>query len=175
MLPTRLNFLPKEKQKYLHHAVISSVITSIMETLLLCVCICTTALLFGYLFIEKYFQDVATNTISIDQQHTEQVQTIRQANTLIQNTYAIETQTPLLTPMIQQITESIPSGVSIDRMTLDVTKKELFLSGVAQTRENYLSLESALKQISFLDTVVIPLSDLTQKNNIAFSFSVDLR
>jgi hypothetical protein len=175
MLPTRLNFLPKEKQRYLHQAVMGSVTTHILETILLCLCVCTIAILLGFLFIESHYRRVAESTINIETQHTGQGQTIREANYLIEQTYAIEKQTPLLTPLIVSITEAIPSGISLDQLRIDVTKKEVLISGIAQTRDAYLALETALGTISFIEDIQIPLSDLTQKTNIGFSFTMSMR
>jgi hypothetical protein len=135
MLPTRLNFLPKEKQRYLHQAVMGSVTTHILETVLLCLCVCTIAILFGFLFIESHYRRVAESTINIDIQHTGQGQTIREANYLIEQTYAIEQQTPLLTPHILTITEAIPSDISLDQLKIDVTKKEITISCLLYTSD----------------------------------------
>jgi hypothetical protein len=129
----------------------------------------------GYLFIEGHYRRVAESTLNIETQHTGQGQTIREANYLIEQTYTIEEQTPLITPLILHITEAIPTGVTLDQLRIDTLKKEIAISGTAKTRDAYLALETALGTISFIEHVQIPLSDLTQKTDIGFSFTMTMR
>lgn len=53
--------------------------------------------------------------------------------------------------------------------------KEIRITGVANTREEIISLESQLKRSGFYKEVVAPVSNLTSKDNVNFEFTLKLK
>lgn len=175
MLPIRLNFLSTEKQQYLHRAVIVTFTQHLLESIVLCGSICSIIILMGSAVINTHFQNMAINTISINQQNNEQAKKIKNARSIIKSIWSAEQNTINWIPLITELTSAIPSDVVIQRLTINNAQKQITLVGLAKTRESFLIMETNLHSVSFIDDFTIPISNLTQKTDIAFTFPIKMR
>lgn len=72
------------------------------------------------------------------------------------------------------IEESLPEGVRITSYVFNDETLSIELIGVADTREILLGLEKNLEELSFVESVLAPLSNYDEKMDVSFSIDLGL-
>ena len=60
-------------------------------------------------------------------------------------------------------------------MALNKQKNEISLSGIAKDRDSLLELKTNIEKLDFIEKIEIPLSQLTEKENIDFSIVIKMK
>lgn len=175
MLPTRLNLLPLNKQKNLQKMLRSEFIRSMLGMVIIVISIIGMALIGGKYILQTYFTDLAEtiHTVKIDTKDEnikiEQVnQRVKTASFVFDSYYYWPT-------VLTEITTTVPDGIIINRLTADVNTKELSITGVAESRTSLLSFGDALRAVPLIDTVTIPISQLTEREDISFAVRATIK
>lgn len=174
MLPMRLNLLPPDKQNSLQRTIVAQFVKNIFELAFFVICIVAIAFLGGQWVLQQYFHDITINTIAVSSGRTDTTVRINKVNSLLRNAQDIQKNYTLWTPILADISNVLPDDVIVTKMSLDATGNMFTIAGSAKTRDDLLALEVALEALPFVGDLEIPLSQLTKKENIAFSFETSL-
>ena len=74
-------------------------------------------------------------------------------------------------PTVNDLLHPLPEAVRIAQFKLDYGKQTLELSGIASDRAALVDLQNALNTMPSLSNVVVPVTDLTQRENIPFTLT----
>ncbi len=174
MFPTRLTFLPTEKRTYLDHLIYIQFIKNTLETCLIVLTMVALILVGGGWVLQGYFTSLIAQVALTTSKQSHRNAEIKAANATLQQISAIQKEYMLWTPIIIEVANVIPPHVTLTSMSLDAGKKIYSFTGVADTRDDLLRLQTALESLPSVQTVTIPLSQLTEKENIAFSITASI-
>jgi len=174
MYPTRLNLLSPEKRTYLRRMIYIQFIKNTLISIVFVFCVSGITLLGGQWVLQEYFNDVSTNLVATNNGSAERNQKIKEVNYLISETDALQQTYIIWSSIIVELTNAIPNGIVINDLSLNSGDKYV-LSGIADTRENMLEMQKKLNTLDFIKNTKIPISQLTEKENFAFSISATVK
>lgn len=174
MLPTRLNLLPPDKQSYLQRMVFMQFVKHTLETVLIVLCLVGIALLAGQWVLQGYFNDLTENTIAINDAQGESALEIKRINAALREAHAIQETHTLWTPVMVELGNSIPQGVTLSAVSIDVANNTLRIDGRAELRRHLFALEQSLEALPSISSIRIPHALLNEQENISFSLSIEL-
>jgi len=175
MLPLRLNLLSSDKINYLKKLVRIKFIKDIIEIVLACVCILGIALIGGQTILQDHFNSLASQIVSINKQYSDSNHEIKTINSLLVRTEKLQKEYKKISPKIAELANITPEPIRISDLNIDLAKRKVAISGTAPRREDLLNFEVALKNLDWIETVDIPLSQLTDKENLNFSISAMIK
>lgn len=175
MFPTRLNLLSPQKKKSLEKMARFQFTKGLFEIILIAVSIIAIILLGSQFVLQNYFSALTENIVSIDSLHAEDIREIRKVNHLIRQTYDIQKQYKQWTPLIQTLTIDTINGIALDTIRINQLTKTVTFIGRAETREIFLDYQQSLEDNEYLANIISPISGLTQKQDIPFSISANLK
>jgi hypothetical protein len=76
--------------------------------------------------------------------------------------------------LIQETTKLLTPGISLKQLRFDLDKKTAKISGLADSRENFLAFKNSLESSKIFTKVNSPITSLLQKKNIEFEISMEL-
>lgn len=170
----RLNLLPPDKQQNLQRTIMAQFIKNIFELAFLVTCIIAIGLLGGQWVLQNYFHDITASTLSVSTGPNERTTRINEVNAILRNANAAQKGYTLWTPTLIELHEVIPDNVVITQISMNTQGKKATIMGRAETRDALLELERALESLDFLGEIEIPISQLTQQENIPFTFNPEL-
>ncbi len=174
MIPSRLNLLSPEKRRHLHSLSNFQFIKNILEVLLLVICIGGIVLLGGQSVLQNHLDQLTASLVTFQSQHTESNQQIKEINSTLIKIEKIQKEYQLISPLIPQIVSATPNEIILKSLVLDPTSRSISLAGHAPNRDTLLLLQKQLLQIDWITTAEIPISQLTEKENIDFAFSAQM-
>jgi hypothetical protein len=82
----------------------------------------------------------------------------------------------VLTPRFYEVIDNLPSDIKLKSLNVGLDQStSMTLSGTAKTRDALIAYAEDLKEISWVETVVLPKSLLLQKENIDFNLDIALK
>lgn len=168
LLNTTINLLSREKRGRLEHLTKFIFIRDILEIILLVYTILAIILLWSWIVLQEDFNNLAESSTLINREYSKYNQEIRQVNEDIKNFNQATKYYSPITPKLAEIINSLPEDIKINSIELDGAQSRVVLSGVALTRDALLNYQKALKQVSWLENIETPTSQLFQKENINF-------
>lgn len=102
-------------------------------------------------------------------------QEIQSVNTLLGPVKTLQNEYRKWSGILSTITNRIPNGIALLRFEISRKPHTMTLAGTAATRNDLLSLQSALEEIPEVSDIVIPTTDLLQRENIAFRITAVLQ
>lgn len=173
MIPFRLNLLSPEKQMSLKHLFYFQYIRHNLEIFLFLLSLIAIAFLGGRWILEQHFSNLAAQLTATAQQHTERNTRIRDVNTIVRETEKVQSHYTAWSQRFPELIATLPPGVILSQLTME--RQSYSISGTATTREDLLALQAALSGLPGAGKVEIPLSQLTQKENVPFSLTVSIQ
>ena len=76
---------------------------------------------------------------------------------------------------IIKLGNAIPTDIIINNILIVNQNKEINISGTALSRTALLELKDNFNNLDFINNINIPLSQLTEKENIDFSISIEMK
>ena len=174
MLPTRLNLLSSRKRNHLQKMIFFQFTRNILEMTLFVLCISGIALLGGRSVLQNHFSDLTSQIAMTTNKYADTNKKIQEINKTLLTTEKIQKKYFLWTPIISEISSKIPNNIVITHLNVDKKNKIATFTGKAPTREDLLKLQEQLETLSFIDTIEIPISSLTEKENIPFSITTPI-
>jgi len=175
MIPCRINLLSPQKRQYLQTMVRFQFVKNILEVILIITCFIGIAALGGEWVLESYFSDLNATISSLQNRYTGTNKEIRTINERLGQIMAIQKQYRPITPLLPEITAAIPNNINLAMLNIDLENKTIILVGFAPTRDDLLRLQAQLTNISWVENADVPVTQLTKKDNINFSFIVNLK
>lgn len=171
MYPTRINLLSTEKRKYLRRMIYFQFIKNTLTSLVIVFCISGITLLSGQWILQEYFNDVSGNLVATNGYQNGKNKKIKETNDLISQINALQQVNTQWSNTMVQIGNAIPDKVVLKNLSLNSENKIFIFSGTADTRADLLEMQTNLEQLDFIENVDIPLSQLTEKENLLFTIS----
>ena len=172
MYPIRLNLMSKKKQLYAKRIMTMGFIKNTLAIIFIVLSCFAIFAIFSQMFLQSQFADIALQNLRTHTTVGEVNAKIQKINTITKQAVAIQSQYTNWSSYIILITESIPPENTISHIVLHKQEQLLEISGSSPSREALLSLKAALESLDEIDTISIPLSELTKQDNISFSLSI---
>jgi hypothetical protein len=174
MFPTRLNLLSSRKRNHLQKMIFFQFTRNILEMTLFVLCISGIALLGGRSILQDHFNDLTTQIAQTTNKYADTNKKIQDINKILLTTEKIQRNYFIWTPVMTEISSKIPKNIVISHLNVDNKNKVITFTGKAPTREDLLNLQEQLESLSFIETIEIPVSALTEKENIPFSITTPI-
>ncbi len=174
MFPHRLNLLPPDKKKHLKKMINFQFLKNIAGIFLIFISITGIVLLGGRWVLEDYYGQLTEHVFSISEKHSNTNNVIKEINNTLIKVEKIQKEYINWTPLILEIVKAIPTNIEINKININ-QKNELTLNGLANNRQSLLDLQKTLEEISWLENFTIPPAQLTEKENINFSFVIPIK
>lgn len=175
MFPIRINLLSTEKRKYLNRMIYIQFIKNTFISIVFVFCISGITLLGGQSVLQEYFSEVSNGLTLAGGINAEQNKKIRDINSLIRNVEAVQEVHNLWSQKIVELSNIVPDKVTFSNMILNKETQGINISGVAKDRESLLEFKDNINNLDFIKNIEIPLSQLTEKEDIKFSISIEMK
>jgi hypothetical protein len=76
--------------------------------------------------------------------------------------------------LIKEVSDLLTGGISLYNLRFDLDKKTAKISGLADSRENFLIFKDNLESSKIFTKISSPLTSILQKQNIEFEISAEL-
>lgn len=175
----RLNLLPPQEKKRLEFVKFNSLLASLAIWLSVFLTIFVILLLSAFFSLSILLQE-QRRLIEIRQsdpktQYLLEIEKkIEQANQIIKQVHLKQAEIILWTPLLEEISEIVPSGIYLNNLSYQATKGQISLSGWADCRDNLLNFQKSLEESPFFEEIEAPLANLIKQKDINFSFTLHL-
>ena len=146
-----------------------------LEISLFVAAILAIALLLCWEILQDDFNNLSASAILVNQEFSGYNQEIRKINQTDRNIVnAGKTFHPIASELIG-LAEITPPGIKLSSLNLDRPNLKLILSGMAKNRDDLLGYQERIKKVLWVDKIETPTSQLFQKENINFEFSITIK
>lgn len=174
MIPHRLSLLPPDKKKRLKKMINFQFLKNIAGIFLICLSSLGIVLLGGRWVLEDYYIKLTEHMISINSRYNDTNNIIRNINNILLKVEKIQKEYIDWTTLLIEITEIIPQNIEIHKINFN-QKNELNINGIAPDRQSLLNLQNTLEEITWIQNFTIPPAQLTERENINFSFVIPIK
>lgn len=175
MIPLRHNFLSPQKRHFLHHMVQFQFVKTILEILLISLCLGGMILLGGQRILQDYFNDLTQQIVAISNKNSSTNQEIKKINLILNKTEKIQQEYILWTKKFINLANNTPRPITLTQLNFNPPEKTITFSGNAPTRDDLLKFKEQISQLEWIESMEIPLSQLTAKENIFFSLNAKIK
>ncbi|MFA6098511.1 MAG: hypothetical protein WCV50_00255 [Patescibacteria group bacterium] len=170
-----LNLLSQEEKKHIslikNYFIIKNVSFFIISFLI----IIATITIFTNILLENYLQSLETqikNEVSISSEGkiASIEEAIKELNSQLLLAKNVEESYVLWTKILTSLVEKLPEGVTLNNINLNSQAMTLKISGTAVNRDAYLNTKSSLELVPYFSNISSPISNLTKKDDIPFTF-----
>lgn len=175
MIPSRLNLLSQEKRKHLQNMVYFQFIKSVLEIILIILCLSGIILLGAQTVLENYFSGLNSTIAFMQSKYVKTNREVREINNFLSELDKLQKKNQISSPRILDIASAVPNGVVLNTVNINYGAKTMSISGEALTRDNLLEFGENVKKIGWIQSSDMPLSQLTKKDNILFSLSAVIK
>ena len=176
----KLNLLPSQEKRNLELVELSRLLVSLASWILIFLIIFTLFLVSTYFSLSILLKE-QKKLIEIRQSDAQMQslleieERIKQTNQIVKQVYSKQQEIVLWTPLLEEITEIVPSGIYLTNLSYRVTNNQITLNGWANQRENLLRFQKSLEESSFFEEVKAPLANLVKQKDIDFSFTLQFK
>ncbi len=175
MFPVRINVLSDSKKAHLKRLALFTYLKSSCALIFSLIAVLAAVLLIAESFFINYRAALTYGVLSGRRSYLSDIQRIQATNQQLKKIDAIQTEFTLWSPRVHTILAALPPGIELSSIILDSETKSLSLAGSALTREVLGECEKAIKSLPLLESVEIPLGELTQKEHIPFTLRATLK
>lgn len=175
MIPCRINLISPQKRQHLQTMVRFQFVKNILEIILIVTCVIGIALLGGEWVLGNYFSGLNITIASLQNRYADTNRTVKLINKKLEQIEFIQSKYRQITPLLPQITKALPDAINLTALNVDKKNKTMQMTGFAPSRGDLLEFQTQLEAADWVETVEIPVDQLTKKDNINFSFSVALK
>jgi Tfp pilus assembly protein PilN len=168
-----LNLLSPGQKEALRARVIYAMIERLMIALVSSVLAPSILLLLIKIELTKGLGEVQTRQI-LSSEYVTVNNDIRQLNQQVGRVEALQRMAVSPSELLRDVATRTPPGVQVTGMDFDVKSRAMRLSGTAVDRDALLAYEEAFRASPFVETLQSPISNLFQKTDIAFQFTIVL-
>jgi Tfp pilus assembly protein PilN len=170
-----INLLAPKKRERIKRLIIFLFTKNILAWTVITLAIISIVLLWGLMVLIEEFQNLSESTTLVNREYSGYNQEIKEINNIIQETNKAHSNYQRITPRILEFSENLPADIKINSLNFDFKNKSIEINGLAQTRTSLLDYQEKLKEIPWIDEVVIPTNQLFKKENISFSFVTKIK
>ncbi len=168
MYPIRLNLLSPQKKHHLKRMALFIFFKNILEVTLVVVIVAAIVLVSGRWFLQNYFNELTEKLVMDGNQHTGMNTRIKEVNRVLKDIALTQKEYVAWSSVLEGITETVPATITMESMVLDRVSGIYTFTGIATTRNDLLLFQKNLQALPFIAKVDVPLSQLTEKEDIPF-------
>lgn len=172
MMRTTLNLLPPEKKKELRTAVIMTFIQSMAIIAFLTAFAASVTLMEVAHWLKKEEAELHASSMLSGSDHQDIAKDIRSINAYLGRLQSRAVQPLPLSTVLSGTAAAMPAGITLTSLSL--AKDQVMIEGIAAHRDDVLTAKTALERLPFIAAVDSPLSNILQRTNVDFSFTVTL-
>lgn len=169
-----LNLLPPGYKTVVRVERVNLSVRAHLTTLLVILVCASTPLFWARIYLSQKYaalvaqqQEILKNTQNFNNE-------VQEINDRIENIARLQSGFKVVTNPIQAITRAMPPTVTLTSFVLDGRNKIIVIHGVAKSRDDLLKLQNDLKLVEGVSSVDIPLSDLLEDTNVAFTIQANI-
>ena len=170
-----LNLLSPEQKEYLRYDQTYLYLRSMISLMLLFTIIISGLLLGARLLLQDHYTALLTSTGLVNEHNRSIDGEIATLNQKLKQVEVIQSDFVKWSNVLLSLTQAIPSGVQISYIDLEKNTRAFSLSGVAQTRDNFLTLKTNLESLPYLERVSSPFTSLLRPVNVQFDLTAQLK
>lgn len=178
-MPHEINLLPFSRRRILHRLFVEESIGILLRRVLLML-MSITALGVAAVVVISFSERLGSFEVSSAlEERIKQYQELR-SEVALRNQALQEMKIAIgekieWSALFQEVFEALPPGVTLREMSGDIASRHLLLSGTAPARSSLIVLEGRLHALPWVETIESPPSNLLQRLNTPFSFTVTLK
>lgn len=172
---TNLNLLSPAQKSYLRYDQTYLYLRSMTFLMLVFAIIISGLLLGARLLLEDHYTTLLASSSLVNDHNQGIDKEINSLNQKLKQVEAIQTDFVKWSNVLVSLTQTIPDGVQVTYLNVEKSTKTFELSGVAQTRDDYLKLQSNLEALPYLDQVSSPFSSILHPTNVKFDLTAELK
>jgi Tfp pilus assembly protein PilN len=172
----RLNLLPPQEKKEIEFLRFFRLIASLGIWLTVILIIFSLILVSAFfsldLLLDSQQELIETRKQEEKNQSLAQIEErINQANSNISKIFLKQQGIILWTLILEELTEIIPEGLSLDLLSSSKESRKIKLNGFSPDRDKLLVFAESLKQSSYFQDIESPLSNLIKQKDIDFTLN----
>lgn len=169
MFPVRINVLSDSKKSHLKRLTLFTYLKSSFAIVFALVAILATLLIITQNYFITYETALTYGSLSLHPSFRADIKHITETNTQLKKINSVQKDFTLWSPRLEAIMTAIPNGITIDSLTFDRSDNTFTLVGTADTRDTLDECEKRLKNLPSLESVEIPVGELTRREFIPFT------
>lgn len=175
MFPVRINVLSDSKKAHLKRLALFTYLKSSFALVFSLIAVLAAVLLVAESFFIEYRAALTYGVLAGRRSYLIDAQRIVAINQQLTKIEQIQSTFTLWSPRIHAILGALPPGIEVSSIILDAETHTFSLAGVAASREVLGACETAMKALPMLESVHIPLGELTRKEDIPFTITATLK
>lgn len=148
---------------------------NVLEIGLVVVTFAAVVLIGGRWFLQNYFNDLTEQLVVVSNQKSDVNQRIKHVNHVVKDISLMQKEYASWSPTIRDVAVAIPANISMESMIFDRELQVYTFTGIAKTRTDLLDFQKKLQGLPFIAKVELPLSQLTEKENIPFIITAGVK
>lgn len=170
-----LNLLPDKQRQYLRLFLWLTWLKNVLTYAFFVLVVLVAFLLLVYNVLVEESQNLAERTAAVNRSYSTYSAQIAEINKKIQGLIFSGEKYRLLSPRFFEMMNGVPADIKLRSLEMDIAGDTLALFGTAQTRTGLLNYEQVLKDLSWVEKVDLPKSQLLQKENIGFQITLTIK
>lgn len=170
-----LNLIDPDKRKRFKKLIRFLFLKELLEFILLTAAMLAIIHLLGLWVVTQTLSDLASSSLIVNREQTATNREVRRINKLTHDIIASGEDYTKITPRLIELIGLVPTNITIQLVSVDRTTNSFLLAGVADTRQALLDFQKVTQQITWIENVSTPTSQLFQKNNISFEIRANLK
>jgi len=166
-----LNLLPAEQKKYIEVMFNYKYLRIITFLILTFAVIAAGVVLSSRLLLQDNLNDLLTSSLAITQKNTNLDQQITQLNAELKNISTIQNDFVKWSTVTASILATIPLNIELNYFNIEKQSGRFDLNGRARERTDYLKLSENLSQLTYLEKLNSPLTNLLLRQNVDFQLN----
>ncbi|MDD2758486.1 MAG: hypothetical protein PHD72_03910 [Patescibacteria group bacterium] len=175
MVILNLNLLPEKQRQYLRLFLLLTWLKNVLTYAFFVLVILVVFLTLVYNVLVEESQNLAERTAAVNKNYNTYNVEITEINKKIQSLISSGEKYRLLSPRFFEMMNGVPADIKLRSLEMDIAGNTLSLFGTAQTRTGLLNYEQALKNLSWVEKVDLPKSQLLQKENINWQITLTVK
>ncbi|MBP9732374.1 MAG: hypothetical protein KBD29_02875 [Candidatus Magasanikbacteria bacterium] len=175
MFPVRINVLSDSKKNHLKRLALFTYLKSSFALVFSLIAVLAAVLLVTESFFIDYRAALTYGVLSGRRSYLIDTQRIAATNSQLKKIEQTQSTFTLWSPRLHTILAALPPGIEVSSIILDGETHTFSLAGVASSREVLGLCETAMKALPILESVQIPLGELTRKEDIPFTIQATLK
>lgn len=175
MIISSLNLLSPFKKDRLEKLIKFIFIKNILEMALIIFAILATSLIWSWLLLVEQYDSLSQTSLLVNRTYSAYNQEIKQINRLIKDVNFASASYLSISPKLLELAEILPPEIKLNALEIDQADGTFVISGIALTRDDFLSWQQKIGSLTWLEGIQTPASQLFQKENISFEIKAKLK
>ncbi|MBN1585080.1 PilN domain-containing protein [Candidatus Uhrbacteria bacterium] len=174
-METSINLLPPSKKRELRNGAVLAYAQTMALVLFLTAAVLSGTLLSLRLTVgaEREYLEAQSAGSATDEE-METINDIRQINSFLQSSDSLQKGQVPWNDILRDIAGLMPDNARLDTFRIE-SNNRIFIEGMAIAREDAIDLLESLRSLPYLTNIKSPISNITQKTDVRFSFEMTYR